>query len=639
MMKSFCRRLFPVVLAFLTLSLRPHLLPAQQTSLTTPVKSADVVIYGATPGGIAAAIAAARNGHSVLLLEPTSRMGGMATNGLSHPDFRTLESLSGLFLELNRRTEQYYTREYGADSQQVKDSLHGTHAEPKVALQLFREMLKEYPNLQVQDHKLLTGVTAEKTGEGFQISRLALKDRDGSEFAVSGKIFIDATYEGDLLALAKIPYSLGREGKAEYQEELAPAQGDSEVQGYNFRLCMTSNPENRVLPEKPDGYDREQFTGLLELIRQGTIKQACFIASGGSNPSAIYKIQKPVLPNLKHDVNDMSRAPVRLSLTNVSHDWAEADTARREELFQDLVRHNLGMLYFLQNDEEVPESIRIPAREFGLCRDEFVDSGFLPVQIYVREARRMKGRHVFTQHDVAASSDGVRAKFQPDAIAMGDYGLNCHGTGHQGPRFGGTHTGEFYQATAPYQIPYGVLLPPDRGNLLVPVAISSSHIGFCALRYEPIWMGLGEAAGTAAHLSLKHHQPLDKIDPAEIRQSLHAAGAATIYVSDVLPDSPDFVAVQWWGSAGGLHHTEAAAGKYGTRGKSYTGQYAHAFPWHEAQLNRDLAPELRERWLKLAAELKIDAGKLEQSRTRGDFIRTAYQLAHQREKSSRPNSD
>ena len=442
------------------------------------------------------------------------------------------------------------------------------------------------------------------------------------------------------MAAAGVTYRVGREAGEEYAESLAPEEADTQLQAYNFRLCMTRDPANRVTPKAPAGYDREEFTGVLPLLAEGRIKQIF-----GTTPTAIFKAQIPFLPNGKFDINDMSRGPVRLSLPGENEDWPDggagvgARTANdgvvapfsrtglresRERVFATHRRWQLGLLYFLQNDGAVPETFRTEAREMGWCRDEFTDNGHVPEQLYMREARRMVGQYVFTEKDTDAAPGDARSVLRRDTIAMGDYGPNCHGTAHEGSLFGGKHTGEFYKAVAPYQIPYGVLLPRDFENLLVPVAASASHVGFCALRLEPIWMSLGEAAGHAAHLAHVRKTSVARVPVPELQARLHATGTATIYVSDVAAGDPDFAAVQWWGTAGGWHGLEPAAKKPGERGKNIIGQYYEAFPHHAAALGEMLEAETLARWRKLAEELGVVSLPSDEKITRGEWLRKVW---------------
>src|SRR3954470_8215864 len=278
----------------------------------------DVIVYGATPSGIAAALAAAGDGEKVLLVERTDRIGGMITNGLSHPDFRTFEGLSGTFLALNRRTLEFYRTEFGVETEKV--SFHGTHAEPKVTLDLLEKMLAEQPRITVQRNWELEAVAASSdanaTGDGAGSMRALevclFADDRGQRHSIPARYFIDATYEGDLMAAAGVSYRVGREARTEFGESLAPLEPDGELQAYNFRFCMTREPENRIAVRQPKEYDRERFVGLLPLIENKTITSAF-----GGTPVSIFKTQLP-LPHGKVDINDMSKGPVRLSMPGVN---------------------------------------------------------------------------------------------------------------------------------------------------------------------------------------------------------------------------------------------------------------------------------------------------------------------------------
>ena len=213
------------------------------------------------------------------------------------------------------------------------------------------------------------------------------------------------------------------------------------------------------------------------------------------------------------------------------------------------------------------------------------------------------------------------------SIAMGDYGPNCHGTGHEGPRIGGKHSGEFYKGVPPYQIPYSVLVPKGIENLLAPGPVSASHVGFCALRLEPIWMSLGEAAGHAAHLAHATRTTVQRVHVPELQSRLRETGAATIYVSDVPPGHPDFAAVQWWGNAGGLHGLAPMPSKPGQRGKNLHGQYYETFPNHAAELDRVLDESTATKWIALAQKLGIETDSLPKAdgkNTRGEWLRTVW---------------
>ncbi|QEG38090.1 putative FAD-binding dehydrogenase [Roseimaritima ulvae] len=581
----------------------------------------DVVIYGATPAGIASAVAAGKSGRSVLLVEPTNRIGGLVTSGLSHTDFHSLESLSGAFWDFANRVERHYAQTYGADSQQVRESFHGTFAEPKVNLAVFQQLLKEQTSVEVIREHALTAVDVREAEPHRHIQSATFADASGNALTVRGRVFIDGSYEGDLMAMAGVEWRAGREGRDEHGESLAPETADDQLQAYNFRFIMTREEANRVKPVAPPGYRREDFVGVLQALQTDQIQRVFDYPS-----KCIFKAHLPVLPGGKYDINDVSRSLVRLSLPGKNLGWPDGTREERQAIYAEHLRDQAGLLYFLQNDPEVPEKFQQEALQWGWCRDEFLDTNHLPPQLYVREARRMQGVYVYTQADSEFAEEGTRAVFHGDSIAMADYGNNCHGTHHEGPRFGGKHTGEFYNPVPPYQIPYGVLLPKDVDNLLVPGAVSSSHVGFCALRLEPIWMSLGQAAGHAAALAVQDAQPVQQVDVSALQRRLHADGSATMYVSDVLPDSADFEVVQWWAAAGGLQHVYPADTPRKARGKKLHGQYTEAAPGHAAELDKPLDAELEQHWRKLAAKLGVPVAALptaDGKTTRGDFIRAA----------------
>ncbi|MEZ6065016.1 MAG: FAD-dependent oxidoreductase [Planctomycetaceae bacterium] len=590
-----------------------------------PASEPGVLVYGATPGGIAAALAAAKAGQSVVLVESSARIGGLTTSGLSHTDFHSFESLTGSFLAFSQRVEVYYAAKYGADSPQVRDSFRGTFGEPKVNLEVFKQMLAEYPQIEVRQRLQLVDVLLRSPAQGAHgpggIDAVEFKTEDGETVSMRAAVYIDATYEGDLMAIAGVPFRVGREGRDEYGEPLAPERADEQLQAYNFRFIMTRDPANRVEPVAPPGYRREDFVGVLPALESGRIERVF------SYPSkCLFKAQTPPLPNGKYDINDVSGGLVRLSLPGVNRDWPTGDQATRQRIFAEQLRDQVGLLYFLQTDDAIPARYRDEAREWGWCRDEFTETNHLPPQLYVREARRMVGVHVFTQRDSEHAPGDARSVLHRDAIAMGDYGNNCHGTAHEGPRFGGRHTGEFYNPVPPYQIPYGVILPRELDNLLVPVAASSSHVGFCALRLEPIWMSLGQAAGHAAALSIETDAPVQDVPVPRLQQRLHADGSATIYLSDIPPGDPDFAAAQWWGLQGGWHALSPHPEQPGQRGARLHGQYYQANPGHAADLRQPLDDATLRRWQEIADRLGLKPPALAEvpEPTRGDMLRALW---------------
>lgn len=580
----------------------------QHTNIET-----DIAIYGATPAGIAAAISAARDGHQVLLITPYRNIGGLTTNGLSNTDFHSFEGLTGTFLKFTQQVQKYYDEKYGPDSVQSVAAFRGTRGEPHVNLHVYEQMLREGNSVVIKRRLRLASVKT--NAAGTRIESASFLDSNGQSHVVAARIFIDATYEGDLMAAANVPFRVGRESRAEFGESLAPEMADDQVQGYNFRFVMTQDAANRMPVQAPAGYDAETFSAIIPFLKNGEIETVFCARKGG-----IYKAHLPALPNAKHDINDVSRNVVRLSLPQFNNAWPDGTQEIRQEIFNKHLQHNVGLLYFLQTDPRVPDLFREEALTWGWCRDEFAETDHIPEQLYVREARRMVGKRIYTQLDCQYAGSDARAVFHEDSIAIGEYSLNCHGTGHEGPIIGGKHTGEFYQSTPPYQIPYGTICPQLVTNLLVPVACSASHVGFCCLRLEPIWSDLGDAAGVAASLAIQESAAVQSIDVRKIQQLLHANATATIYVSDVLPGDPDFAAVQWWGMRGGLHGLEPRPSG-SPRGKGITGQYFEAYLRHEAKLDNRLDNEVRVRWLAICREHGVPLPDLRSVKTRRDFVR------------------
>jgi len=590
----------------------------------------DVAVYGSTPAGIAAAIAAAKNGNSVILVEPTDRIGG-----LSWTDARTLESLSGAYQEFCMRVERYYIAAHGVGSPQHEASFRGLHGEPMVNLRVFSDMLNEAPRVRLLRKYQLGQVEVGGTAEHPLIRTAQFVSANGSVITVRAKVFIDATYEGDLMAKAGVSYTVGREGPDAFGESLAanvPKGGDRQVQGYNFRLSMTANPDNRILPQAPPGYKREDFTGVLDVFASGKVKQ---VFSGDHD--GIYRTHLPLLPNGKADVNDTPHAPVRLSMPDINDGYPDGFPVTRQRIFDQHYYYNVGLLYFIQNDSAVPKNIQGPAREWGFCKDEFVDSGYVPPLLYIREARRMIGQYVYTENDTARATNDVRAKLFMDAIAMGDYSLNCHGTGREGTRFEGKHTGEFYKSIPPFQVPYGVIVPKDVGNLLVPVALSASHVGYSCLRMEPTWMVLGQAAGHAASLAILQDSIVQAVSVPVLQDRLHKDRLATIYLTDVRPGSDLFRAAQWFGNRGAFHGLVDPSLTTMVKQKQIFGQYSEAAPGHEVNPREKIDEVTLDRWIAIAEAEGIEikkAGRLK-GKMRGEVLERLYQVKYPEPKKKR----
>jgi len=499
----------------------------------------DVLVFADTPCGIAAAVSAARLGHRVTLVGQGRHAGGMMSGGLSISDVRIPAAHGGLFREFAGRVLRWYTERYGADSQQVRDCNGGLWFEPHVAEQIFDAMLSEQATLvRLANRRLVQAIV-----EGDRVCGAAFEERDTrSTETVHAAVVIDASYEGDLAAAAGTPCRVGREGREEHWEpyagqvflqnpglQLLPGgtgQGDRLIQAYNYRLCMTDRDDLRVPIAKPDGYDRSEFAPLADLARQGKIRSIHDV------------IRLAPIPNGKYNANN--RPIVRsLDLPGANTEWPEGSERRRAEIVARYRQYTLGLLWFLQHDEQLPAELRKDALRWGLCADEFADTGHLPHQLYVREARRIVGRKTFSAHDAMLAPGRQRAPLHEDSVAVADYHVDSHLVQRQAPGWPQVEGHVYLRALSkPAQVPFGVMVPQRSKGLLVPGAMSATHLGFGVLRMEPVWMALGQAAGTAAHLAIDGRTTPGEVPIDRLQRLLLAQGAVLTFFFDVPGPDP-----------------------------------------------------------------------------------------------------
>lgn len=569
----------------------------------------EVVVIGATPAGIAAAIAAARLGHRVALVERTTHIGGMMTGGLSGADRRYRQASGGLFAEFLRRIERFYTDAYGENSPQHRSCRDGYLFEPKVASLVFHQMLAETPNLHLYlRHELVSVIKGNAS-----VAAILLHDRSrGLRWRMDGSVFIDATYEGDLAALAGVPYRIGREGRHEFGEEFAgevfwdsrtrqitfgKPDGDKKVQAYNYRLTLTKRADNRRLIAAPPDYDPNRYAEIAERVKEGILW----------HPMEVVSLR--ALPRHKFDANNTPGPFPSTDFLGTNYDYPDADWHQREAIAEAHRRYILGLLYFLQTDPRLPDEFRVAAQHWGLAADEFTESDNFPPQLYVREARRIVGAYVFTEHDARPVAEGKRAPVHEDSIAVAEYPIDSHATTPRNPKEPYLHEGFFYlpQITAPSCVPYRIMLPAGRrlDNLLVCGAVSATHIGFGTLRLEPVWMALGQAAGVAAHLALVSSPrpisvrsvPIDRLQRLLLRQ-----GQVIAFFTDLpSPESEEFAAVQFFAVRG-------------------------FFDTYEAQTREQLDKSTAQKMLHRFAELKRlplphAFGTANEAPTQGDIVR------------------
>ena len=513
----------------------------------------DVVVYGGTSAGVIAAVQAKAMGKSVVIVGPDKHLGGLSSGGLGYTDTGDKSVIGGLARDFYHRVWRHYDAdaawrwqkksEYGNKGQGTP-AIDGAQRtmwifEPHVAEKVFEDLVREHGITVLRDEWLDRAKGVKKTG-----ARLAsITMLSGKTF--TGKMFIDATYEGDLMAAAGVSYHVGREANRVYGEEhngvqtgvlhhrhhfgylpqkispywtpgdpksgvlprvsAAPpgkfGEGDEKVQAYCYRMCLTDVPANRIPFAKPDGYDPKQYELLTRIYAAGWTET--------------FQKFDPI-PNHKTDTNN--HGPFSTDNIGMNYDYPEASYERRREILREHERYQKGWLYFITTDPRVPADVRAKLGSYGLPKDEFKDNGGWPHQIYVREARRMIGAYVMTENELR------KKKPTPESVGMGSYTIDSHNVqryitpdGHvQNEGDIGVSTG------GPYEIAYGSLVP-KRGqaeNLVVPVCVSSSHIAFGSIRMEPVFMILGQSAATAAVMAIEAKIPVQDVPYAKLRERL-----------------------------------------------------------------------------------------------------------------------
>ena len=525
-------------------------------------RQSDIAIYGCTSGGITAAIQARRMGKSVVMICPERHLGGLSSGGLGFTDTGNKAVIGGLSREFYHRVWQHYQKpeawrwqkreEYGNKGQgtEAMDASGRTMwiFEPHAAEGVYEAWIKEVNIPVVRDAWLDREKGVKK--QGARIASIATLD--GNTYAA--KMFIDAGYEGDLMAAAGVDYHVGRESIATYNEKWNGVQtgvlhhrhhfgvlktpispyvvpgnprsgllprvsagppgkygdGDNKVQAYCYRMCLTQAPANRVPFPRPVSYDPKQYELLVRIFEAGWREQ----------------FQKfDAIPNAKTDTNN--HGP--FSTDNIGRNWdyPEASYARRREIIREHIDYQQGLMYFMANDRRVPEDVRSAMAKWGLAKDEFADNANWPYQLYVRESRRMIGRYVMTENEL------LKRRPTPEPAGMGSYGIDSHNIQrYVTPEGYVQNEGDIGVSTqGPYQISYGSLVPKkgQASNLLVPVCVSSSHIAYGSIRMEPVFMVLGQSAATAAAIAIDSGIPVQDVPYAKLRARLLADGQVLEY--------------------------------------------------------------------------------------------------------------
>lgn len=518
-----------------------------------PVVRADVVIYGGSSSGIVAAIQAARMQRSVVLIEPSQHLGGLTVNGLGFTDTGNKAVIGGLSREFYQRIKRHYDQA-SAWRHQRRDDYARYRAdddamwtfEPHVAAGVYQDWLQEF------EIRVITGERLQRdedpAGESVQWApgggRRLASIRMESGLVVEGLMFIDATYEGDLLAEAGVSYTIGRESNQKYGERLngvqrdenvhqhrfvvdvdpyqkpgdpasgllpdiaAPpyprdGEGDRRIQAYCYRMCMTQTPGNRAPFAKPVGYREADYELLFRNFEAGDLR---IPFSPGD------------LPNGKTDTNN--RGAVSTDYIGHSDKYPEASYAKRQEILAEHRRYQQGLMWTLCHHARVPESVRAHMSRWGLAKDEFGDNGHWPRQIYVREARRMVADYVMTELDCRRTRD------TPMSVGMGSYNMDSHNCMRFVDDQGRVQNEGDVQVSpgGPYQISYRAIIPArgEAENLLVPVCLSSSHIAYGSIRMEPVFMVLGQSAATAACLAIERNESVQQLPFEKLRERLLA---------------------------------------------------------------------------------------------------------------------
>ena len=487
----------------------------------------DTFVYGSTPGGIAAAVEAARRGDRVVLACPKNNPGGMAASGLCTTDAVRRHLFGGLVLEFIQGVRDRYRQVLGNDPGQLRLTQDGWFYEPSVAEHVFREMLAgEQERLEWLPGLWLTEANVT---EGL-IRSVRLEDEKGVVFEVTARTFIDGTYEGDLAARADVPYRVGREGRDEYGESKAgihymnwrtgeqiltadTGEPSLAIQAFCARSIFTDDPEHRIPIEKPDTYEQHlpDYLPLIDDYKTGRKRSYGYGTA---------------MPRRKYQMNGSITGLTSLNCPGMNWGYPEADRYHRQRLDQFHIDHAAGMIWFLQNDPRMPDSIREKMQQIGLHDEEFVDNNHRPWQIYVRQGRRIEGRAIITQHNFTVDEKTGRTPTVEHPIALGEHSFDVHPCHDRRFAVDGFMEGVLWYPkkaagpAQPGQIPYGALLPKQIDNLLVPVAMSCTHVAMSVLRMEPVWMTTGQVAGLAAAEAREQSRQVAEIDPTELPKTL-----------------------------------------------------------------------------------------------------------------------
>ena len=550
-------------------------------SFSQTSEEVDVCVYGGTSAGVIAAYTARSLGKTVLLIEPGRHLGGLSAGGLGYTDIGNKYAVTGLARDFYRRIGTHY----GKFEQWI--------FEPHVAEKIFHEYINSAKVNVWYDHRITTASKLNGVIQQIELEN-SVSPSTASKRMVRAKMFIDCSYEGDLMAKAGVSYTVGRESNEQYKEtyngfqlrdkhqfvegidpykikgqpesgllwgisSAAPSgtgTGDKKVQAYNFRICLSRDPQNKIVITRPPDYDSSRYELLLRMLEK--------------EPNRPFNlILKPdIMPNNKTDINN--NGPFSTDMIGVNYDYPEADYIKRATIIKDLENYNRGLLYFIGNDSRMPQHLRDEMLKWGYPKDEYVDNGNWSHQAYIREARRMIGEYVMTQHN-CEGRETVN-----DGVGMAAYTMDSHNiqrivVNGMVKNEGDVQVGGF----PPYPISYRSIIPKesDCKNLFVPVCLSATHIAYGSIRMEPVFMVLAQSAATAAIQAIDKKISVQQIDVQHIQKALKENPLADGTTREILIDNDDKGSVTLVGSwttlknAPGCYGPSLLSSSYGEKSK------------------------------------------------------------------------
>lgn len=505
----------------------------------------DICIYGGNSAGVIAAYTAAKLNKKVVLIEPGKRLGGLTAGGLGHTDIGNKYAITGLSKDFYRRIGKHYAK------------LEQWVFEPKVALAVFMDYVKE-GGFAVKYNTRIKGVNKKKSA----IENIIIENANDTSITaiVYAKQFIDCTYEGDLMAMAGVNYTIGREANSMYSETVngvqlreqhqfidgidpykeegkpesgllwgisdnklaAMGSGDKYIQSYNFRICLSDDPANRIAIARPDNYDASKYELLLRYLKAVPAKSL----------KAFLKMD--LMPNHKTDINNFG--PFSTDMIGMNYQYPDGDCEVRKTIFKQHEDYTKGLLYFIGHDERMPEHLRTAMLQWGYPKDEYVDNNHWTPQLYIREARRMISDYVMTEANCTGK------EVVTDGVGMAAYMMDSHNAQRIVVNGMIKNEGDIqYKNVRPYPIAYRSIIPKEKecSNLLVPVCLSASHIAYGSIRMEPVFMVLAQSAAMAVCSAIDKKTSVQGVDVKALQEKLTVNPYLDNRASEIIVDNED----------------------------------------------------------------------------------------------------